>query len=52
MDSQINRLTEQETTKMLELLEGMAKRLGASSGEPEVMVLKGCRPDSSRGRPT
>jgi uncharacterized membrane protein len=41
LDLQINLLAEQENTKMLQLLEGISKKLGVDfSGDPDVAVLE------------
>jgi uncharacterized membrane protein len=41
LDLQINLLTEQENTKMIQMLERIAKKVGADSGgDPDVRILK------------
>ncbi|MES2786458.1 MAG: DUF1003 domain-containing protein, partial [Pseudomonadota bacterium] len=41
LDLQINLLAEQENTKMLQLLEAIAKKVGATSGDdPEIRALE------------
>lgn len=40
LDLQINLLSEQENTKMLKLLEGIANKLGVDSGDPDVAILE------------
>lgn len=40
LDLQINLLSEQENTKILMLLEGIAKKLGVESGDPDVAILE------------
>ena len=40
LDLQINLLTEQENTKMIQMLERIAKKVGADSPDPDVRILK------------
>lgn len=40
LDLQINLLSEQENTKLLRLLEGVAKKLGVESGDPDIEILE------------
>lgn len=40
LDLQINLLTEQENTKMIQLLERIAKKVGADASDPELHILE------------
>lgn len=40
LDLQINLLTEQENTKMLQMLERIAKKVGADTADPDVRILE------------
>ncbi|SFU75365.1 Uncharacterized membrane protein [Polaromonas sp. YR568] len=40
LDLQINLLTEQENTKMIQMLERIAKKVGADTADPDVRILK------------
>jgi uncharacterized membrane protein len=40
LDLQINLLTEQENTKMIQMLERIAKKVGADIADPDVRILK------------
>jgi uncharacterized membrane protein len=40
LDLQINLLTEQENTKMIQMLERIAKKVGADVADPDVRILK------------
>jgi uncharacterized membrane protein len=40
LDLQINLLTEQENTKMIQILERIAKKVGAEVSDPDVQILK------------
>ncbi len=40
LDLQINLLTEQENTKMIQMLERIAKKVGADTADPEVRILE------------
>jgi uncharacterized membrane protein len=40
LDLQINLLTEQENTKMIQMLERIAKKVGADTADPDVRIMK------------
>jgi uncharacterized membrane protein len=51
LDLQINLLTEQENTKMIQMLERIAKKVGADIPDPDVRILKEDHRPGKAGRP-